>query len=79
MGMSDRTPEQQAALDNFVNLTEIMSKRQQQVEELGRLRREAAIVLKESGVTVADMAKAAGIGPQAVYKLMTPSPASKSE
>lgn len=70
MGMSDLTPEQQTALDHFVNLTEVMAKRQQQVEELGQRRREAAAVLRESGVPVTVMAKAAKIGPQAVYKLL---------
>lgn len=65
------TPEQQIALDHFVNLTEVMAKRQQQVEELGQERRQAAAVLREQGVSVAVMAKSAKIGPQAVYKLLS--------
>lgn len=63
--------EQRIALEHFVNLTEIMSKRQEQIEELGVQRRAAARRLKDSGVPVVDMAKAADIGVQAVYKLLS--------
>lgn len=64
------TEEQRVALDHFANLTTVMAKRQQQVEELGAERRQAAQVVKDLGVPVSDMAKAAGIGVQAVYKLL---------
>lgn len=67
---SQLTSEQEIALQNFVGLTEIMSKRQAQVEELGKQRRAAARVLRELDVSVPVMAKAAGVGPQTVYKLL---------
>jgi len=74
--MMDMTPEpltdeQQIALDHFTNLTEVMSKRQQQVEELGRERRSAASTLRDLGVPVTVIAKAAGVGSQAVYKILS--------
>ncbi|AYD87386.1 hypothetical protein SEA_VALENTINIPUFF_91 [Microbacterium phage ValentiniPuff] len=74
--MTDEQPmteEQRIALDHFVNLTVVMAKRQQQVEELGRERREAATTLRDLDVPVAVMAKSAKIGPQAVYKLLAQS------
>lgn len=65
------TEEQRIALDHFANLTVVMAKRQQQVEDLGRERRTAAVTLRELGVPVTVMSKAANIGPQAVYKLLS--------
>lgn len=71
MASDPLTPEQQTALDHFVNLTEVMQKRQAQVEELGRERRQAAANLRQMDVPVTVMAKSAKIGPQAVYKLLS--------
>ena len=75
MGMSDgeMSEQKRIALDNFVNLTVVMQKRQQQVEQLGAERRRAAAVLRDLGVPVTEMAKSAKIGPQAVYKLLASS------
>lgn len=73
-GVTDSSPfssEQEIALQKFVGLTEIMLKRQTQVEELGRQRRDAAKVLRDLDVPVSEMAKAAGIGVQAIYKLLS--------
>jgi hypothetical protein len=71
--MSDGTlsDEQQVALDHFVNLTEVMKRRQQQVEDLGVERRRAAQTLRDLDVPVTVMAKSAKIGPQAIYKLLS--------
>lgn len=67
----DLSQEQQVALDHFVNLTEVMSKRQEQIEALGRERRQAAHALRDLGVPVTVMAKSARIVPQSVYKLLS--------
>lgn len=67
------TPEQEILLEQFAALTTLMQKRQQQIEEeLGPQRREIARKLRESEFPVAEMAKRAGIGAQAVYKLLSP-------
>jgi hypothetical protein len=70
---ADPTPEQEILLEQFAGLTTLMQKRQQQVEEeLGPQRREVARKLRDLDYPVADMAKRAGIGAQAVYKLLQP-------
>lgn len=71
MGNPDTTTEESALLDEFAMLTTILQKRQQQVVELGAQRRKVAQQLREGDVTVEQIAKRAGIGTQAVYKLLS--------
>jgi hypothetical protein len=74
MGQQQQSSEATALLDEFAALTTILKARQQQVIELGAKRQAVAKKLREGATplaTVEQIAKRAGIGTQAVYKLLS--------
>lgn len=71
----DLSERQRTLLAHFANTSEVIQKRQAQVETLGAERRDIARRLREvhegeTQISVTEMAKAAGVGAQAVYKLL---------
>lgn len=69
----EMTEEQRVMLADFANISTVMQKRQEQVDELAKKRRAIARQMRDAKVPVSEMAKAAKIGPQAVYKLLSSS------
>jgi hypothetical protein len=66
---AERNPGQVIAIENFASLSKVMSLKMQQHYDLADKRKVAVAAARDVGVSAKDLADAAGISVQAVYKL----------
>jgi hypothetical protein len=69
MTTPEMTPETRIALDNFANLSKMITANLSRGADLAERRRHATVQLMRAGVSAATMAEAAEISTQAVYKI----------